>query len=191
MRLFLILMRAFPADFRREFGADMVETILGDYERIRSRSRARSIVFLISTAVDLVWGGVRERLDPTWVGTAGASTTKWEGGMSIETSIADLRYASRSLARAPSFSAVATVTLALGIGATTAIFSVVDAVLLDPLPFPEADQLLYIGASAPGSDLPEEFGVSPEFYFQYAEADPLTNVALYNSNGVTARTDAG
>src|SRR5258706_13687039 len=56
----------------------------------------------------------------------------------------DLRYAWRSLLRQPSFTLLAVATLALGIGATSAIFSVVYGVLLPPLPYPDADRLVAI-----------------------------------------------
>jgi putative ABC transport system permease protein len=62
----------------------------------------------------------------------------------------DLRFALRSLRRNPGFSAIAIVTLALGIGANTASFSVVDVVLLEPLPYPRADRLVSLDTKVPG-----------------------------------------
>ena len=62
----------------------------------------------------------------------------------IEHTVQDLRHALRQLARSPAFAGIVVVTLALGIGSTTAIFSVVEAVLLRPLPYPEADRLVRI-----------------------------------------------
>ena len=102
----------------------------------------------------------------------------------------DLLYAARGLVRAPGFTAVTFITLSLAIGSNVAIFSVVDAVLLDPLPYAHADRLVRIRASAPGSDFPGEFNVSAEFYVQYREqADLLEDIGMYSGFGATLRTD--
>jgi putative ABC transport system permease protein len=65
-------------------------------------------------------------------------------GAFLETLLRDLRYGVRMLLRAPGFTAIAVLTLALGIGANTAVFSLVYGVLLRPLPFPEADRLVMV-----------------------------------------------
>jgi hypothetical protein len=102
----------------------------------------------------------------------------------------DFRHALRALARTPVFTAVVVGTLVLAIGANASIFSVVRAVLLEPLPFRDADRLVYIAGTAPGTDQPEEFGVPDELYFEYAERVPtLEEVGLYQVSSTVMRSD--
>jgi predicted permease len=74
----------------------------------------------------------------------------------------------RSLARMPLFTGITVLTLALGIGANTAIFSVIEGVLLKPLPYPRSDELVTLDHGAPGVNLPSA-GAAPFQYFTYRE----------------------
>ncbi|MGC1295044.1 MAG: ABC transporter permease [Alloacidobacterium sp.] len=85
------------------------------------------------------------------------------GTMWLESLLQDLRYALRMFAKSPGFSAIAILTMALGIGATTAIFSLVDATLLYPLPYPHPEELVRIEDDLPGAGATDA-GISiPEF----------------------------
>src|SRR6187401_502842 len=80
----------------------------------------------------------------------------------------DLRLAVRSLLRAPAFAAVTILTLALGIGANTAIFSIVNGVILRPLGYPKPEQLMYLTTQFPGLGF-GQFWVSPPEYMEFRE----------------------
>jgi putative ABC transport system permease protein len=101
----------------------------------------------------------------------------------------EIKLAIRSLMRSPGFTIVAVITLGLAIGACAAIFAVVDAVLLRPFPYRNIDRLVYIAASAPGSQMPEEFGLPNEFIAQYKKSPMIESAAAFDSGTATLRTD--
>lgn len=102
----------------------------------------------------------------------------------------DFTVATRSLLRAPVFTIITVATLALAIGANTAIFSVVKAVLLEPLPFPNAERLVHLAGVAPGSDLPDEVGVPDELYFEYREnVRAIEDLGMYGTGSSTTRAE--
>ncbi len=102
----------------------------------------------------------------------------------------DLRHAWRALRRTPGFLVITVGTLALAIGSVVAMFSVVYAVLFRPLPYAEPDRLVVLEGTAPGSDLPERFGLGNEFYLHYKEKSQLiSSLFVYGGGTSTLRTD--
>jgi predicted permease len=91
----------------------------------------------------------------------------------LESLLADLKFTLRRLRKSPGFAVTVLLTLAIGIGANTAVFSVVDGVLLKPLPYPDSDQLVALWLDAPGaaglSNLETGLRLSPSMYFTFAE----------------------
>ncbi len=97
----------------------------------------------------------------------------------------EIRYALRGLLHRPAFGVAAILTLALGLGATAAIFSVVNAVLLKPLPYPNADRLVALSHAAPGLG-DGRVGLAQSMYFTYLdETRTLQNVGLYGNGGAS------
>ena len=108
----------------------------------------------------------------------------------VQDGLRDMRHAWRALLRTPAFLVTAVGTLALAIGATAGMFSVVDTVMLQPLPYPAPDRLVVLQGTAPGSDLPETFGLGNEFYLHYKEKSSLLEgVFTFGSGTSTLRTD--
>ncbi|MGH7523976.1 MAG: ADOP family duplicated permease [Gemmatimonadales bacterium] len=104
----------------------------------------------------------------------------------LEDGVGDVRYALRTLARSPGFAAVVILTLAVGIGGTTAVFSAVDAVLLQPLPYQEPGRLVRLySASAQGGD--SHGFISPvhyvEFRSQLQSVESIAAIAIYSETG--------
>jgi putative ABC transport system permease protein len=102
----------------------------------------------------------------------------------------DLRHAWRALMRTPGFFVTCVGILALAIGAVAGMFSVVDTVLLRPLPFREPERLVALGGSAPGSDLPERFDLGADFYVHYKESSKLLDgIFMFGGGTSTLRTE--
>jgi hypothetical protein len=102
----------------------------------------------------------------------------------VETLLRDTRHALRRLRRTPAFTAAVLLTLALGIGANTALFAVIDSILIRPLAYPHAEALVGIWHTSPGS----RTGISncsPSMYFTYREQNrTFQQFGLWNAGGV-------
>ena len=94
----------------------------------------------------------------------------------------EMRHAARTLARTPAFSVVAAATLALGVGAATAIFTVLDAVVLRPLPFPHADRLVELSSPVPGIKAAPRWGLARhEMYHFKQQSRTIEDIALFRT----------
>lgn len=112
--------------------------------------------------------------------TAGAST-----GRLFEDLRQDFRYALRAFSKQRPFAATVILTLALGIGATTAIFSVIYSVLIKPLPYPNADELVRIRHSAPGINV-ADLAAAETMYFTYRdETRSFASMGFWQENSAT------
>jgi hypothetical protein len=140
-----------PATDREWVIGDTVE----EFDHIsRSAGAAAARGWLWRELWRVVWHAARHRFSvPRGVDPAGGQ--RGDGMMS--TLWQDIRYGLRLLGRSPGFAAIAIVTLALGIGANTAMFAVVNAVLLKRLPFHEPDRLMLVHLSMPDREAPGTF----------------------------------
>ncbi len=186
-RWLVSLVRLFPPAFRARFGPEIVEHLREDWASARARGRLAALAYGLAAAFDLAGAALAEHWKPSLRSTprsAGGGLMRWLRDGWIQ----DLRHAVRALRRTPGFTLVAVGTLGLALGANAGIFSIVEAVLLRPLPFPRPDRLVYIGGTAPGSDLPDEFDLPPEFYLQYRDQSKLLQgVAPYDDFTNTIR----
>jgi len=108
----------------------------------------------------------------------------------MRTLLQDVRYAARTLSKSPGFTLVAVLALALGIGANTAIFSVVKAVLLSPLPYPEPERLVWVREVNPSADILDEPASAPNYNDWRTQARSFEGVAAYANTAMTL-TDGG
>src|SRR5687768_6299581 len=110
-------------------------------------------------------------------------------GLIMETLLQDLKFGVRSLLKRPGFTAIAVLTLALGIGANTAIFSVVNAYLFRPLPARDPGQLVVLGATSSAISSPTQINYL-NFLDIRAQRDVFSSAAAFTSSVVSMRVDA-
>ncbi len=104
----------------------------------------------------------------------------------------DLRIAARGLLRQPGFTAISVATLALGLGGSAAVFTLLDRVVLDPLPYPESSRLVKLTNRVPGVSADAEWSMSTAQYVYFSEqVRSLESVALYRGFGATIETPEG
>ena len=127
-RVFRALLRLYPAPFRQRFGGEMLEMFSARRNAVRSPSGWISL--WSGVFYDTARSVIRERLPAR--------------SNIVESLRQDVRHASRVIRRTPAFSVFVILLMALGIGSTTAVFSVVDAVLLRPLPFKDVSRLMFV-----------------------------------------------
>src|SRR5207248_3340770 len=109
----------------------------------------------------------------------------------VDLMISDLRFAFRMLAKSPGFTAIAILTLALGIGANTAIFSVVNALLLKPLPFPHPQELVAFGMTNTQRKGEQTSLSYPDFFDFREQNHTLASMAVFNDRSYALKTEQG
>jgi predicted permease len=177
-RLVRLVVQCAPAEFRARYGADYVETYRVRARRAAQRSRMARLRFSGREALSAMWlvlrlqgsglreriaGGARDGANDRGSGgerglTGGIGRTT--GATSFDTLAQDIRFAHRTLRRNPGYAALAVLVLALGIGASAAIFSAVNAFFFRALPFADADRLVML------------YETNPEFEWTDADAAP-------------------
>lgn len=133
-RLFRTLLRAYPATFREAHGDEMAELFRARLTRCRNVRERLGLWWRVLADTGLNAIAVRRRWKRSGINRG--------GGGDMGTLVHDIRYAARHLLRAPLFTVSAVALLAVGIGANTAVFTVVDAVLLRPPPYGDRGRIV-------------------------------------------------
>jgi predicted permease len=193
-RGYRLLLRLYPREFRDEFGDAMAEFFADRLTRAGRRARitvcARALADVIRHApaarLDAVARRWAARVEERRVARGSPFLRRSRQEEWMLSSIGqDARYALRGIRREPAFSATVMATLALGIGGTVAIFSVVHGVLLRPLPYADAQAIVHMVHQPPSHTVSE-----PEFVDYRRDLRSAERIAAYRTGAVTLSSEA-
>src|SRR5690242_8056575 len=183
-RCYRLLLHLYPASFRAQFGEEMVDFYRERWRAESTRSWRGALAVWLHALLDTVATAPLERADAL----ARSIGARREGARTITTTPharddemlwsirQDVRYALRGMRRQPAFTAVVLATLALGLGANVAIFSIVHGVLLRPLPYAAPEHIVQLTHVAPYGSVSE-----PEFMDYRHDAHSLERLAAYTT----------
>ena len=161
-RLFRLLLWLYPRDFRASYGRAMLDFHRDRIRAARAAGESLALLWLLTLA-DTLRSAASEWLRPF---TSGDSM--------LDTIAQDVKYAVRGFVRRPAFTAIVLATIALGIGANAAIFSVVNGILIRPLPYPHAERVFLFG-----HEPPHWLTSQPDFIDYHAGMPSLDGLAAY------------
>jgi hypothetical protein len=190
--IYRALLRVYPREFRDEFGDAMVEFFRDRHTAARSAGGLSTVRLWWRVVLDLFRNALPARVDAIGRSlrrrrehrraplTARSLVRLRQEDRMLGTVLQDLRFALRGMRRAPTFTLTVLATLAIGIGASVTIFSVVNGVLLKPLPYPEPQRIVRVQHLQPFGTVSE-----PEFVDYKREARAFALLAAYRTAPVT------
>ena len=178
--LFRALLAAYPRRFRRRFGAAMEQSFRDGYAHACAAGGNAAAAFVARACIDTALNAIMVRAVTLrdwllWPDPIGSHQQKRTSDMWWQILINDARYAFRMFRRSPVFAGLAIVALGLGIGANTAIFTLVDGVLLRPLPYAQPDRLVMIWSTNAREHRDREV-VSPLDFMDFKRASAFSSV---------------
>jgi macrolide transport system ATP-binding/permease protein len=184
-RLYRLILHAYPADMRAAVGSDMEDTFVDRYRAVCDKGGwLRVALFWFRTLWDTVITAVPERSERIRLRdrerVATKQTRKLRGFQLVANLWQDVRYALRTLRKSPGFAVIAITIMALGIGANTAIFSIVNAVLFRQLPYENPSELVRIFTSDSDGRTPGAVSY-PDFVDYRARSDLFSGAVAFEN----------
>ena len=187
-RVYRLLLLALPASLRREFGEDMVQ-MFRDHRRDRAGNSLRLLTLWFAAVHDVATQAIAARRAVLRVRPVRPVRRSWR--LSMHAFVHDLRHGVRLLVRQPGSSLLAMATLALGIGVSTAIFSVVDAVLIRQLPYSDPARLVMVWEKRPTEGVLTNVVSPADFLDWRRRQQPFERIAAAATESTATLTGQG